>query len=124
MVIFLRTAHFVLAAVDLVILTAMFLKVPSEGKGLGGLELILDSTEVLALEASVCHTVYPFTQTALFANVHCSESLVWFKASGFCHTISTGHLMRLLLNILLFPKTLETLQLWLDRTSHFEHSST
>ena len=44
MVIFLRTAHFVLAAVDLVILTAMFLKVPSEGKGLGGLELILDST--------------------------------------------------------------------------------
>ena len=44
MVIFLRTAHFVLAAVDLVILTAMFLKVPSEGKGLGGLEFILDST--------------------------------------------------------------------------------
>ena len=44
MVIFLRTAHFVLAAVDSVILTAMFLKVPSEGKGLGGLELILDST--------------------------------------------------------------------------------
>jgi hypothetical protein len=29
MVIFLRTVHFVLAAVDLVILTAMFLKVPS-----------------------------------------------------------------------------------------------
>ena len=46
MVIFLRTAHFVLAAVDLVILTTMFLKVPSEGKGLGGLELILDSTSV------------------------------------------------------------------------------
>ena len=44
MVIFLRTAHFVLVAVDLVILTAMFLKVPSEGKGLGGLELILDPT--------------------------------------------------------------------------------
>jgi hypothetical protein len=44
MVIFLRTAHFVLAAVDSVILTAMFLKVPSEGKRLGGLELILDST--------------------------------------------------------------------------------
>jgi hypothetical protein len=44
MVIFLRTAHFVLAAVDLVILTTMFLKVPSGGKGLGSLELILDST--------------------------------------------------------------------------------
>ena len=40
MVIFLRTAHFVLAAVDLVILTTIFLKVPSEWKGLGGLELI------------------------------------------------------------------------------------
>ena len=49
MVIFLRTAHFVLAAVDLVILTAMFLKVPSEGKGLGGLELILDITQYLAV---------------------------------------------------------------------------
>jgi hypothetical protein len=46
MVIFLRTAHFVLAAVDSVILTAMFLKVPSEGKGLGGLELILDITSL------------------------------------------------------------------------------
>jgi hypothetical protein len=44
MVIFLRTAHFVLAAVDSVILTTMFLKVPSERKGRGGLELILDST--------------------------------------------------------------------------------
>jgi hypothetical protein len=44
MVIFLRTVHFVLAAVDLAILTSMFLKVPSEGKGLGGLEFILDST--------------------------------------------------------------------------------
>ena len=44
MVIFLRTAHFALAAVDSVILTAIFLKVPSEGKRLGGLELIWDST--------------------------------------------------------------------------------
>jgi hypothetical protein len=46
MVIFLRTAHFVLAAVDSVIWTTMFLKVPSEGKGLSGLELILDITLV------------------------------------------------------------------------------
>jgi hypothetical protein len=42
MIIFLRTAHFVLGAVDSVVLTTMFLTVPSEGKGLGGLELILD----------------------------------------------------------------------------------
>jgi hypothetical protein len=47
MVIFLRTAHFVLVAVDLIILTTMFLKVPSEGKGLGGLEFILDSTSIV-----------------------------------------------------------------------------
>ena len=46
MVIFLRTVHFVLAAVDLVILTTS-LKIPSERKGLGCLELILDSTEPL-----------------------------------------------------------------------------
>jgi hypothetical protein len=44
MVIFLKTVHFALAAVDSVILTAIFLKVPSEGKRLGGLELIWDST--------------------------------------------------------------------------------
>jgi hypothetical protein len=44
MVIFLRTAHFVLIAVDLVLLTTMFLKVPLEGKGLGGLEFIFDIT--------------------------------------------------------------------------------
>ena len=53
MVIFLRTAHFVLAAVDSVILTAMFLKVPSEGKGLGGLELILDITASLCFLGDV-----------------------------------------------------------------------
>ena len=46
MVIFLRTVHFVLVAVDLVILT-ISLKIPSERKGLGCLELILDSTEPL-----------------------------------------------------------------------------
>jgi hypothetical protein len=44
MVIFLRTALFVLAAEDLVILTAMFLKLLLEGEVLCGLELILDST--------------------------------------------------------------------------------
>jgi hypothetical protein len=35
MVIFLRTVHFVLAAVDLDILTTMFLKVPAKGEGAG-----------------------------------------------------------------------------------------
>ena len=60
MVIFLRTVHFVLAAGDLVILTTMFLKVPSEGKGLGGLELILDSTlEYVKTLKEVLSTCWP-----------------------------------------------------------------
>ena len=40
----------------------------------------------LTIEAVVWQcapTVHPFAQTALLANVHCSESLVWFEASGF-----------------------------------------
>jgi hypothetical protein len=38
----------------------------------------------------MCPTEYPFIQTSLLANTYCSESLVWFKASGFCYTIITG----------------------------------
>lgn len=41
-------------------------------------------------EAAVCHTVHP-CPTVLLANVPCNESLVWFKATGFCHSINTGH---------------------------------
>ena len=49
MVIFLRTARLVLAAVDLVIL----LRVTSEGKALGGLQLILDITASLCFLGDV-----------------------------------------------------------------------
>ena len=38
----------------------------------------------------VCHPVYHLAQTDLLANVHCNESLIWFKAFGFCYTINTG----------------------------------
>lgn len=38
----------------------------------------------------MCHTIFPFAQIPLLANVHCSESLVWFEASGFCYTINPG----------------------------------
>jgi hypothetical protein len=41
---FSENSSFYLTAIDLVILTPMFLKVPLEGKGLGGLEFISDST--------------------------------------------------------------------------------
>ena len=52
----------------------------------------------MTLGAAVCHTVSPFAQTALLVNVHCNESLVWFKASGFCYTISAGPSLKLFLN--------------------------
>lgn len=34
--------------------------------------------------------VYRSIQTAVLTNVHCKESLVWFKAPDFCYTISAG----------------------------------
>jgi hypothetical protein len=46
---FSENSSFCLTAVNSVILTAIFLKVPSEGKGLGGIELILDITQYLAV---------------------------------------------------------------------------
>jgi hypothetical protein len=55
--------------------------------------------------------VYPFAQIALLANIHCNESLVWFKASGFCYTINTGSSLGLLCDILLLPCVMEILQL-------------
>ena len=64
----------------------------------------------------MCHHhpgyVKPFAQTVLLANVHCSESLVWFEASGFCYTINTGSSLGLLLDTLLSPCVMEILQLW------------
>jgi len=36
-----------------------------------------------------CPIEYPLAQTALLINVHCSESLVCFEASGFCYSINT-----------------------------------
>lgn len=44
---------------------------------------------------SQCPTVHSFVHTSFLANVHCCESLVWFKASGFCYTINTGSLLGL-----------------------------
>lgn len=45
---------------------------------------------VVALETVVCHTVYYFDQRALHANIHYEQSLAWFNASGFEHTIKFG----------------------------------
>lgn len=46
---------------------------------------------------------HPFAQTAFLANVHCSESLVWLEASGFCYTTNTRSLPGLLSDVLLLP---------------------
>jgi hypothetical protein len=32
----------------------------------------------------MCPAVYPSVHDSSFANVHCNESLFWFKSSGFC----------------------------------------
>lgn len=36
---------------------------------------------VVALETAMCHTLYFFAPTALYANIHCSKSLDWFMVS-------------------------------------------
>lgn len=41
----------------------------------------------------VCHTVCPFARTVSLADGGCSESLVWFEASGFCYS-TTGTPLR------------------------------
>lgn len=37
-------------------------------------------------------------------NVHCNDSLAWFKSSSLLHTIITGLSLKLLLDILLLPQ--------------------
>jgi hypothetical protein len=86
MVIFLRTVHFVLAAVDSVILTAMFLKVPSEGKGLGGLELIFDSTVqqlLLSMRLDLEHVV-DIPRNTLFEKLHFLFTSRYQRQIAFC----------------------------------------
>ena len=57
----------------------------------------------MALEAVLYPAGYPSPQTALLTNVHCNESLVWFKISGFCDSINTEPSLRLLSVILQLP---------------------
>lgn len=93
MVIFLRTAHFVLAAVDLVIFELVW-KVPSESKGLGGLdekslprvkglgglELILDST----VDGVPLHTAVIIIKTASYLRGFCSDGKLLHSLSQSC----------------------------------------
>lgn len=50
---------------------------------------ITHSLILVALEGLVCHTV-TISHIALVANIHCNETWLWFKASGFCYSINPG----------------------------------
>lgn len=74
--------------------------------------------------ATVCSTQYiPFVHISLLANIHCHVLLVWYRASGFCHSISNGMSLALISNILLLFYALEILELWICRNGPFMHSS-
>lgn len=60
---------------------------------------------LVALAPSGCHIAYPFAPSVLWANVHCNESLVWLKASGFWDIILTESSPQLLWNILCRPES-------------------
>lgn len=77
----------------------------------------------LTVEATVCHTVYPFAQTTSLTNAHCSKILVWFQVSGLCSTVNTESSLGFFLDILMFPWVLEILQLWFWRSRLFPSSS-
>ena len=64
-----------------------------------------------AVVCQLCDIAYPFVQTVLLANAHCHESLVCFKASGFCYTINTGSSPGLLSDILMWPCVMEIMAL-------------
>lgn len=53
----------------------------------------------------MCHTVQPFSQTALLINVRCNESLAWLEASGFCCAVNTGSSPGHLLDSLWLPRS-------------------
>lgn len=68
---------------------------------------------------SVSHSIFFFAQTALHANVCCSESC---KNSGFCHTINTETPLSLFSDTPLLPRVTEVPQLLFCRTGFFTHS--
>jgi hypothetical protein len=55
---------------------------------------------------SVFHSI-SLSPAFTLSNVHCSESLVWFEISGFCHTIIIGSSSVFLPVILLLPCVIE-----------------
>ena len=62
---------------------------------------------------------HPFVHTSLLANVHYSQSLVWFEASSFCDINNIVSSPGLLLVNLLLRRVMEVLQLWFNRTGPF-----
>lgn len=69
---------------------------------------IIPSLIEVALQTAGCHTLYFFAQAALHANAYCNESLICFKISK--ATLNFGLSLKLILDILLFPKVRMILQ--------------
>lgn len=55
--------------------------------------------------------LHPLVNTSLLVSVHCTESFIWFEASGICYTMDIGPSMGVLLDTMLLPYIMETLQL-------------
>jgi hypothetical protein len=65
---------------------------------------------------TLCTTKYHVVYISLLTSVHCHESLIWFKASGFSYIIHTGSSLGLLLVNLFLPCAMEILRFWSCRT--------
>lgn len=66
----------------------------------------------------VSHSISLYPHISL-SDVHRNESLACFKISGFPDTISIGSLVEIVPVTLLLPCVMESLYLWISRTSPF-----
>lgn len=74
---------------------------------------------IRAVICGVSCSIFFFSRATLLFNVHCNESLVYFKASDFWYTLNTGLSPKLLLSILLLPQVKEILSLSFCRSNPF-----
>lgn len=71
----------------------------------------------------ICFTMYSFVQESLHANVHCNEALVCLSPRASAYAIKTVSPLELLMDILVLPYVMESLQLLFCKTSVFTSSS-
>ena len=73
----------------------------------------------IMVDAVVCQCIPQYIP--LSTDLHCTETLVWIKISGFCDIVNIGSSLGLLPVILLSPCVVEILQLWISRTGPCMH---